>query len=160
MIYIINDGSEWVKIGKTTNLNQRIMELQIGNPRTLVVLKTFEIKNLLMPDVKNVSDTFFENRLHVHYSEYKSKASKRSEWFLRSAVEPLLTMSEDETNAFFRQISGNENSLVFPKEDVWTDVQAMEKINALEAQISELEKQLSDFKKGVWIDGKSYRCDG
>lgn len=43
-IYFISDG-EFIKIGKSNNVNRRLRELQTANPRELKLLKVIECKN-------------------------------------------------------------------------------------------------------------------
>ena len=68
-VYFVSD-SQFVKIGHTTNLKDRMTTLQIGNPRQLSLLYVIPCKNKAA--AKNV-----EKGIHGLYSAYE----ENGEWF-------------------------------------------------------------------------------
>ena len=73
-IYVIQDG-EYTKIGIALSVAHRMYQLQVGNPRQLTLLKSWEVE-----DVSTIED-----RLHSMLSRYYV----RGEWFKLSPT--LLT---------------------------------------------------------------------
>lgn len=81
MVYVITDGSPYVKIGFTQSLSSRICTLQSGNPAPLNVLMTFETDSL-----KN--DKRLEKCIH---NEFRLKrvvfdSGHETEWFDKSIL--------------------------------------------------------------------------
>lgn len=76
MVYFITDG-EFIKIGKANNPNQRLSELQTGNPKSLWIVK--QIKG----------DEKQERMLHQIFKTWHY----RGEWF-KASPEMLKKMTE------------------------------------------------------------------
>lgn len=76
MVYFITDG-EFIKIGKANDPNQRLSELQTGNPKPLWIIK--QIKG----------DEKQERRLHQIFKSWHH----RGEWF-KSTPEMLMKIIE------------------------------------------------------------------
>lgn len=86
MVYVVTDGSGFVKIGVAKQLKDRIISLQTGNPRKINVLFTFETDSL-----KN--DRKLEKILHMEF--YKERLifenGSESEWFNESVLQVINT---------------------------------------------------------------------
>lgn len=68
IIYVIGEtGTNFYKIGRTNNINLRLMELQVGNPRELFIDRYFNTDVALL----------MEAIVHAHLSMYRI----RGEWF-------------------------------------------------------------------------------
>ena len=67
MIYFISDGNGFIKIGRSTNVNQRIKQMQTGNAHKLILLSQFKTQN----------DKEMEQRIHDKYAKFRY----RGEWF-------------------------------------------------------------------------------
>lgn len=65
-VYIITDG-EFVKIGQTKNIENRLVSIQCGNPREISVLQIIETQDM----------SAVEQSLHWWYGRYHV----RGEWF-------------------------------------------------------------------------------
>ena len=77
MIYFIENADEHIKIGSTNNLQQRITNLQTGNPFDLKVLYTIDI-----PEDENL---IFENHIHSICINYLIGG----EWYKKNVLEFL-----------------------------------------------------------------------
>lgn len=66
-VYVICDESERIKLGKAQNVEQRLMELQVGNAEQLKILYRLEVKDM----------TRAETSLHRLFSAHHI----RGEWF-------------------------------------------------------------------------------
>lgn len=76
MVYVITDGSGYVKIGFATDIYARIMALQTGNPNKLLLLMTLETDSL-----KN--DRLLEKILHNEFRDKRLEFDDgtSTEWF-------------------------------------------------------------------------------
>lgn len=63
--FIMGTGTEKIKIGYSSNINNRLMELQIGSPVKLLIIGSF------------VGDIYDEQALHGYFDKYRA----RGEWF-------------------------------------------------------------------------------
>lgn len=80
MIYIISDGSLFVKIGKADDVDKRIKTLQCGNPNQLLCLmqiKVYDTKKIVDPDIH------LEQSLHRFYANHRVYLNDGTptEWF-------------------------------------------------------------------------------
>lgn len=112
MVYVLSDGSGWVKIGITQDIQQRIKNVQTGNPRPIVLLKSYEVDFGHDKSFRKYHDQHVESALHQFFSEYRSKSSSRSEWFEEDPVRKLIDMTDDETEVFFKSLLENTNIIV------------------------------------------------
>lgn len=87
MVYVISDGSGFVKIGNTSNLNARLKQLQCGNPRDLKVLYT-------IPD----GGIDLERALHMRYEKYRISTIQieTCEWFDEKCLEDLKNLTRED----------------------------------------------------------------
>ena len=69
-IYIINDGDNNVKIGKSNNPSKRVKTLQTGNPKSLEIVATFPVSKEKVFTVEKKC----HHKLNTIYE-------KRGEWF-------------------------------------------------------------------------------
>ncbi len=69
-IYIIHDGENNVKIGKSDNPKKRVKSLQTGHPKNLEVLKTFSVPKSKVFKIEKEC----HRKLNTSYE-------KRGEWF-------------------------------------------------------------------------------
>ena len=76
MVYIVTDGSGYVKIGVASQLKSRLINIQTGNPRLIRALMTFETDSL-----KN--DRKLEKILHNEFRKYRVifDDGHETEWF-------------------------------------------------------------------------------
>lgn len=90
MVYVITDGTDFVKIGFAKRLKPRLSQLQIGNPRKLVVLATIETGSL-------EDDELLEKVLHNLLIGYKVELEdvKKTEWFELRAYEIIKSKTEE-----------------------------------------------------------------
>lgn len=90
LIYFVRaEGTDYVKIGETTNIDKRIQSLQTGNPN-----------NLILEIVTNVDN---EKSIHEALSEYHHN----NEWFL---------INDESMNRIKKDLKENYN--VIPYEDI------------------------------------------
>ena len=83
MVYVVHDGTEFVKIGFTDDIEKRLTDMQIGNPRKLFVLYTIECDGM--------TDRTLEDLLHKHLQFAQADTSnKTSEWFLKEHFDALI----------------------------------------------------------------------
>lgn len=66
----------YVKIGRTKNPQQRLTNLQTGNPRKLLIFREIPCNNLAAAQV-------IENELHAQYKKFRA----HREWFKLSKTE-------------------------------------------------------------------------
>ena len=79
-VYVISDGSGFVKIGKATDVPRRMRELQTANPHELKCLHVFDVSR----------DQYVETMLHKMYSEHRAKnGDRKSEWFRDVVLETI-----------------------------------------------------------------------
>ena len=142
MVYVISDGSEYVKIGMAKDLLKRLQQLQTANPRELQVLKTITV----------LDDCKVEAALHAHFKEFRvhTKWKYQTEWFLKSAVEEFINMNEEETEVFINQICGNPFLLDRCRSDWNVDcIKPILTDNArLQKENQKLKSQIENLKKG------------
>ena len=76
MVYIVTDGSGYVKIGVASQLKSRLVAIQTGNPRLIRPIMTFETDS-----IKN--DRKFEKILHNEFRRYRVvlDSGLETEWF-------------------------------------------------------------------------------
>lgn len=84
MVYVITDGSGYVKIGATNQLKQRLITIQTGNPRPITVLFTFETDTLR-------EDRMLEKALHNEFVQFRLSFDNGfiSEWFTGKVLDRL-----------------------------------------------------------------------
>ena len=84
MVYVITDGSGYVKIGATNQLKQRLITIQTGNPRPITVLFTFETDTLR-------EDRVLEKALHNEFVQFRLSFDNGfiSEWFTDKVLDRL-----------------------------------------------------------------------
>lgn len=89
MVYVITDGSGYVKIGATNQLKQRLITIQTGNPRPITVLFTFETDTLR-------EDRMLEKALHNEFVQFRLSFDNGfiSEWFDDKVLDRL-SVSDD-----------------------------------------------------------------
>ena len=88
MVYVISDGSGFVKIGHTNgSLQRRLKELQCGNPRSLKVLYTIPGGGVEL-----------EHGLHLRYRQYRIKTENLDtcEWFDEKCLNNFVQLSADD----------------------------------------------------------------
>lgn len=86
MVYVISDGSGYVKIGVAENVNDRLLQLQTGNPRELKVLYSFSTRGAR----KRIDDWDLEHLLHKYYDSMRVITSKKiTEWFDEKCCETI-----------------------------------------------------------------------
>ena len=85
MVYVISDGSKYVKIGVSNNVPRRLNGLQVGNPH--------QLKTLLIIDCE--CDYDLESALHKHFKKHRVKFGNRfkSEWFEESVLQDIQNMT-------------------------------------------------------------------
>lgn len=89
ILYLIQMGEDGpVKIGITSDIKKRLTELQVGNPKRLRILKTFELKDDYAPSAED----------SLHHSFRFTRMS--GEWFkptkfMMKVFESLYVDSED-----------------------------------------------------------------
>ena len=91
-VYVISDGSGFVKIGFARNICERIKQLQCGNARTLVLL--YEIDTY----TARYYDCDLEHALHQKYAEYRvmnDNYGQPSEWFRDDCVADIDRLDSD-----------------------------------------------------------------
>ena len=77
MVYVIGDGSGYVKIGVAQDVDKRMFDLQTGNPRELQVLFAFSTSG-----TREISDLDLEHLLHKYYDKMRVvNNTKVTEWF-------------------------------------------------------------------------------
>lgn len=76
MVYVVTDGSGYVKIGVARQLKDRLRAMQTGNPRLITVLFTFETSSLR-------EDRKLEKVLHNEFVQHRLSFDSGfiSEWF-------------------------------------------------------------------------------
>lgn len=76
MVYVVTDGSGYVKIGVASQLKDRLCAMQTGNPRLITVLFTFETSSLR-------EDRKLEKVLHNEFAQHRLSFDNGfiSEWF-------------------------------------------------------------------------------
>lgn len=146
MVYIVWDGSDYVKIGVASNLIRRMQELQTANPHELRILKTIEISD----------DIQVEAALHAYFRDFRIHTvwKYQSEWFLKSAVDEFINMNEASTLQFINSI--RERKLIDRCKCDWNvdcitpvlnEVKRLEKENRkLKAQIENLRKKVKSHE--------------
>ena len=94
MVYFISDNHGHIKIGVTEKLNERIKQLQVGNPYPLTVIKTIRSYKY--------SDYDLEKWLHSYFSDFNCKTSSYiSEWFEeKGKLSDFLNLTDDEISYF------------------------------------------------------------
>ena len=99
MVYVITDGSGFVKIGSTNNIKRRISEMQSGNPRELKCILT----------ARTSDDKGMEYGLHICYDKYRVKAGNRTtEWFDECVVKMLKSLSRKDMFQISRMVYTRE----------------------------------------------------
>ena len=90
MVYVITDGSGYVKIGFATDIYARITALQTGNPNKLLLLMTLETDSL-----KN--DKLLEKILHNEFRDKRLEFDDgtSTEWF---DADVFVTIKRDARN--------------------------------------------------------------
>lgn len=97
-IYLFTDGESFVKIGKTKDVDKRLENLQVGNPKELYLIDIIE----------NVPDSF-ENHMHSVCRCYRIKG----EWFKISVLdhiqkqEPLKSLFKNNLESIRRRKKSN-----------------------------------------------------
>ena len=89
MVYVITDGSGHIKIGAAKNVEERMRQLQTGNPRELKIIRTFDVDN----------DLKAESMLHEHFREYKVQEpiwTHFTEWFSADILPEIMNINDDE----------------------------------------------------------------
>lgn len=111
-IYFIRSGKHKkpIKIGYTNDIEKRLADLQVGNPRKLYVIAQIPVKSL--KTVKAI-----EAWLHRRFR----KQHIRGEWFsgridLEFVFTALRLAGEEKVLAFFKSTSGKEKLLHYPDE--------------------------------------------
>lgn len=91
MVYVISDGSGYVKIGKADDIGKRIESLQCGNPRNLECILSFDTKKC------KYGDTALENALHNHFANRRVSTTniKKTEWFHDTILDELKSFSSE-----------------------------------------------------------------
>ena len=132
MVYFISDGHGHIKIGITSNINERIKALQTGNPYPLTVRKA--ITTLKYPDCD------LEKWLHHYFSESNCKTtSLTSEWFHEDEkINDFLNLSNDEISCF-----------IYRNIEAVTKIEIInyETIGGLNLQISRMKKTIDSLKQ-------------
>jgi hypothetical protein len=98
VVYILSDG-EFLKIGMTKNVNQRLSSLQTGNPKDIKIVNTFETDN--MPLCEKVLQSKFSNY------------SVKNEWFSIPNDNPYLMRLMSRKGQFFNGVLFHEGMFVF-----------------------------------------------
>lgn len=89
MIYVITDGTGFVKIGIAKDVQTRLKELQCGCPRDLILLRTIE----------TADDASTEYCLHAIFEAYRARPQANvyhSEWFQEDCFLILKELSDDQ----------------------------------------------------------------
>ena len=89
MVYVITDGSGYVKIGVAKNVEERMRQLQTGNPHELKIIKTFDVDD----------DLKAESMLHRHFSDRRAKEpiwTHFTEWFSADILPEVMNISDKE----------------------------------------------------------------
>ena len=115
MLYVLSDGSGFVKIGITNDIEKRIKARQVGNPRPISIIKIYEYDHKLFKGFKKNHEQYIENALHEYFSEYRVKVSSASEWFSEEAVKKLTDLNDQETVCFFQELIKDSNVLIRSK---------------------------------------------
>lgn len=84
MVYVVTDGSGYVKIGVASQLKNRLCAMQTGNPRLITVLFTFETSSLK-------EDRKLEKVLHNEFAQHRLSFDNGfiSEWFTDKVLDRL-----------------------------------------------------------------------
>ena len=101
MVYVISDGSGFVKIGYTEgSLELRLKTLQCGNPRSLKLIYTIP------------GSVELEHGLHCRYRQYRIKTDilDTCEWFDEKCLNDLVQLSADDFRRIERANGGIELS--------------------------------------------------
>lgn len=101
MVYVISDGSGFVKIGYTEgSLELRLKTLQCGNPRSLKLLYTIP------------GGVELEHGLHFRYRQYRIKTEilDTCEWFDEECLNDFVQLSADDFRRIERANGGIELS--------------------------------------------------
>lgn len=104
MVYVISDGSGFVKIGSTSDLNTRLKQLQCGNPRDLKVLYT-------IPD----GHVDLEHALHMRYAEYRISTLQieTCEWFDEKCLEDFKSLTREDLMELEKAQTGRYPNYLF-----------------------------------------------
>lgn len=90
-IYGISDG-EAIKVGYAMDIEARLRDLQVGNPRELVVVYRFRVRQWKKAHAEIVSAKNWERWHHKKLREFRL----RGEWFRAEALPVLMELNAPE----------------------------------------------------------------
>ena len=81
-LYIVSEGTEWFKIGRSVNPRNRLIYMQSGNPRKLSLIKTFRVEYWRINAIEFRAHSFFKH------------CERHGEWFKTDKATAILNAAK------------------------------------------------------------------
>ena len=155
MVYVISDGTGYVKIGIANDLKKRLKELQIGNPRDLSVVRLINTRD----------DASTEYCIHAMLEKFRVRLRSNvyhAEWFSDECLSILNSLTDEQLwhitiGLHWRYTKATPLPAAFQNPPVQeTKIITQNQVDKLEREISQLRAENKRLEKELEEEKQNY----